>query len=598
MADGIKDQARILVVDDEEPLRKLLISALQASNEYEVFEAGDGVEAQDILSTQTVDVVVTDLVMPRLGGEALMRWMHQHYPDINCIILTGQGTMADAVEAVRVGAFDFVLKGPNTVSTLLPRVRHAVEQRRHSQETKRLHAQIEQQNIRLKEQVASLRDACQMLSQQADMIQEDFLRAANIQRALLPREPPQIEGVALDALYRPCDYVGGDLYDVVRLDDRRLGVCVADAAGHGVAAAMLAVIFKSRLCLIDPETAKPISPRAVFENLNEQLVEECRAPRMFVSSVYCLIDTATGDVTLSSAGHPPVLVHRSNGRVERISHSGPALGLTPGAQFAQIQISLLPGDRILLYTDGLFQTIKGRPSLTTEKITEILSQEELNGIDLLQRLLNSATDHTKGPQQDDITLLMVSFAPLESQVDNGVPIEKPHSSLASQSETGFEMALGRIDRTTLIHLQGHARWTYAAAFHQACITALDDRTPLILDFSNCQYLDSTFLGTIHELASRADRMETTICLQNMPPQVRALFDELGMEHVLACVVHKPQPFPDGMVTLDQVYDAAGSMHRVLKAHEALAALNEENRRQFSKLAEYLRKEIQGNSDSS
>lgn len=596
MENAIPAQAIILVVDDEEPLRRLLVSALQATDDYQLLEAGDGLEAQKILSSEPVDVVITDLVMPRMGGEELMRWADEHCLDLSWIILTGRGTMADAVEAVRMGAFDFVMKGADAVNMLLPRVRNAVRERGHARETRRLHNQIEQQNVRLQDQVDKLREACQLLSQQAEMIQEDFRRAAGIQQALLPREAPQVEGVAVNAIYRPCDRVGGDLYDVVRFDDHRLGVCVADAAGHGVAAAMLAVVFKNRLRLTDPDTSAPKQPQEVLEDLNDQLVEECQAPGMFISAAYCLLDTTTGEITIASAGHPPVLVHRGNGRVEQICHSGPALGLDSGAKFAQTRLSLQPGDRVLLYTDGLYQTLDGRANLTVERISEILSKGEAEGIELLRRLLCIATEGQGGRRQDDITLLVLSLAPIASQVDNGGPSE-PHSVGVSPAATRFEMAFGRIDNTMVIRLQGQADWTYATAFHQACVSAINESMPLALDLSPCQHLDSTFLGTIHELVTRAELAQVPMRLQGVSTRVRALFAELGMDRVLNDTVAVPFPLPEQMVTLQEVSDPEDSQRRVLQAHEALAALNEQNRRQFEKLIEYLRKEIRKHCES-
>lgn len=587
MNDETSTPATILVVDDEEPIRKMLVAALRSANEYRVFDARDGLEAQQILSAEPVDLVITDLVMPHIGGDALIRWGKEHHPDVAWIILTGQGTMASAVEAVRMGAFDFVLKGADAVTSLLPRARNAVQQRRHDLETRRLHEQIAHQNVRLGEQVAALRDACQLLTQQAETIEEDFVRAAGIQRALLPREAPSLDGVAIDALYRPCDRVGGDLYDVVRLDEHRLGICVADAAGHGVAAALLAVVFKSRLRLTDPLTGVPREPKDVFADLNDHLVEECRAPRMFVSAAYALFDAATREATIASAGHPPVLVHRSNGRVEWIARSGPALGLASGAAFSQERVVLEPGDQMLFYTDGVYQSVQDEPGLTTEYIGDLLAHERLAGIDLLRRLLDLTRQNTHGCQQDDITMLVLSLAPVSSQLDNGGAAEAPAHARAGSGR--FDMAFGHAGAATVIRLQGHGDWTYAAAFHQASLSALDERRALAFDLARCRMLDSTFLGTIHEIVDRADAAGVPVGLYGVTPQIAGLFDELGMGRVLAHRVEDAPPVPQQWVSLQEASSSEASQRRILRAHETLAALNEQNREQFAKVIEYLSK---------
>lgn len=593
MTDGPEEPARILIVDDDENLRTLLKIALGREENYMLLEAGDGIEAKEILQRESVDVVITDLAMPRLDGEELMQWGRAYDAESLWIVLTGQATMAAAIDAVRAGAFDFVPKGPDTLHSLASRVRNAVQQRRDARERKALRAHIEEQNTRLRDQVEKLRDACHLLSQQNDMIQEDFCRAADIQRALLPREAPQLDGVAVDAVYRPCDRVGGDLYDVVKLDDDRLGVCVADAAGHGVAAAMLAVLFKSRLTPRDPDTAEPRPPADVLADINDQLVDECRTPRMFVSACYGIFDSRTSEFTVASAGHPPLLVHRHDGMIEQVEHSGPALGLSVGARFKQSVVHLDAGDRILLYTDGLYQAVHGRPCLTPQQVREMLQDEDRKGIALLQQLLRGATDAQKGRQHDDITLLLLSLSAVGSQVDNG-QAANPHETSLAPETTDFELVFGRDDTTTIIRLQGQADWTYAASFHDACNCALAEGRALAVDLGPCPHLDSTFLGTIHELVTRADETHVPLALYHVQSPVRSCFEELGMQAVLRHVTAETPPLPECSETLQEALTDDASQQRVLRAHEALASLNDDNRRQFGKLIEYLRKEIEGN----
>jgi sigma-B regulation protein RsbU (phosphoserine phosphatase) len=591
MNDETGHKARLLIVDDEPAIRSLLTVALGREDDYDILEAVDGIDAQDVLQREPVDVVITDLAMPRMDGEGLMHWGREHRPDVLWIILTGQATMQAAIDAVRLGAFDFVPKGSDTIHTLPPRVRNAVCQRRHQQERQRLQAHIKTQNVRLQQQVNKLRDACELLRQQTEIIQEDFCRAADIQRALLPREAPNLDGLAVDAVYRPSDRVGGDLYDVVKLDEHRLGVCVADAAGHGVAAAMLAVIFKSRLSLKDPDTGQPLSPAVVLGELNRQLVDECRTPRMFVSACYGIFDIRTGQLAFASAGHPPALIHRNNGDIQQVEHSGPALGLSEEATFKEVPVTLQAGERVLLYTDGLFQAASGRAPLTPQEVCEQMLHSRLQGIALLQQLLREATEHQQGRQLDDITLLMLSLSSVASEVDNGQRARPSETSLG-QDASGFELSVGRDDHTTVVRLRGQADWTYASTFHEACSSALAQGRELAVDLAPCPHLDSTFLGTIHELVTRAEQAKVPVALYGVGSPVRALFEELGMQRVLSHVAPEPPPLPECSMKLHEAVDEQTSQQRILHAHETLAALNEENHQQFAQLVEYLRQEIE------
>ena len=483
----------ILIVDDELLNRKLVAGALEAAATYELLEAVDGVEAQAILLERPVDVVVTDLMMPRLDGLGLLRWAVDACPGPTFIIHSALDTFDAAVKALQLGAFDFVAKPLHSVRLLQSSVGNAVRQRRLIAEQDRLRRELEHSNERLRVHVAQLEEVCRLLREQADTIEDDLRRAELIQRALLPRAPAHLEGFAVDAVYRPSHSVGGDLYDVVRLDDRFVVLYVADAAGHGVSAAMLSVVLKHRLRMVDAQ-GHPHAPAQVLSALNAELCEECTAPGLFVTSAYCLLDTHTREVVIAAAGHPPIALRRGDGQVTLIERTGPALGLSRSAQFGETRVVLASGDRLLLYTDGLCDT---------------------------------STD--------------------------GDPFDPPRIADA--------LAVGH---------------------------------SLVLDLSRCTYLDSTFLGTIHELVERERPGGPSVRIQGAPADVRHLFDELAMNDVLAHVATETMPPPAGL-ELTPLTGPRGapsqSKERILSAHEALLGLSDKNREQFQGVVDALRTEL-------
>ena len=276
--------ARILVVDDEEGVRTFLKRALDSVHGYEVSAADSGLAAKELLQQRPFDVVVTDLLMPGMSGLELMQWAHQTCPGPTWIILSGRGTFDNAVRAVQLGAFDFITKPLPVIDSLLISVRNALSQQRMSAEREHLHQTIEQNNVRLRKQVDHLKQACRLLFDQAETIGEDLRKAELIQRAMLPSKPPEIRDFTVNTVYRPCRNVGGDLYDVVRLDDDHLVVYVADAAGHGVSAAMLAVLFKHRLPLTQGQPPTPTSPAEVLNVVNRCLLAECGRPGLFITA--------------------------------------------------------------------------------------------------------------------------------------------------------------------------------------------------------------------------------------------------------------------------------------------------------------------------
>jgi serine phosphatase RsbU (regulator of sigma subunit)/anti-anti-sigma regulatory factor len=535
-------------------------------------------------------VVITDLSMPEEGGLSLMQWSQQHCPGPAWIVLTGHGTFDTAVKALQIGAFDFLEKPLKGAEPLKNSVRNALAHQRLKADRDRLHSELQESNARLREHVQELEEAYRLLRERADSIRADLHRAGIIQRALLPQVAPRLSGFQVHALYRPSHSVGGDLYDVVRLDDRRAALLIADAAGHGLSAAMLAVLFRSQLPFIDPESRVPRPPADMLRAANRALCDGFPAPGLFLTAAYCLLDTERGTATVASAGHPPLLLFRRRGGCERIFHTGPALGLYPDADYAQQEVVLEPGDQLLFYSDGLYEWLPAGAGSPSDRIAAAFEREGRHDAEALQRLLASsqAADTPEAAPEDDVTLLVLDATPGESQLDNGT---LPSLPAPAPARAGAEILFGSDARRTTLSIQGHANWAQSAAFHDQCVAALEAERDVLIDLTLCQNLDSTFLGTIHELCERAAQAQVELHLQGVTPAVQTLFEELGMKRVLERVAAQMLPLPTRMeplITDTDPYDRALLM---LHAHESLAGLSDRNRREFDPVLELLRREL-------
>ena len=321
----------LLVVDDNQPIRELLVSALQPEGFCCIETANGATQARQRLEERSFDVVITDIIMPDGDGLELMQWASEHCPGASWMVLTGNATVDTAVRALQLGAFDFINKPLDSLANLRKTVRHALEHRRLVAERDGLIAELKDRNAQLATHVERLKAACSMLDEHAETIRADLCRAAFIQQALLPRKAPRLEHHQIHAVYRPSENVAGDLYDVVRLDDRHLVLMAADAAGHGLSAAMLAVLFRNRLPMENPESGEILRPCETLRAVNRSLAAGLTAPGLFITAAYCLLDTESGLLHMASAGHPPLLLRRSDGSIERFLHTGPALGLYPEA---------------------------------------------------------------------------------------------------------------------------------------------------------------------------------------------------------------------------------------------------------------------------
>jgi len=584
-------RASVLIVDDDEDMRELLAHMLAGDEPMQIEGASGAAEAQAAFARQPFDVVITDLNMPGGDGLSLMQWSQEQGIAASWIVLTGHGTLDRAVKALQLGAFDFISKPIRAAERVRSAVRNALAQRRLTNERDRLVGELHESNQQLHEHVDQLEEACRMLRHQADTIRADLHRAGAIQRSLLPEEAPDLSGFHVHALYRPTQSVGGDLYDVIRIDDRQVALLVADAAGHGLSAAMLAVHFRSQLRVVDPSSSAPNTPADVLSAVNRSLCESLPAPGLFLTAAYCLLDTELGEVTIASAGHPSILRISPEGGIEQFCHTGPALGLDPDAQFSQHRLQLAKGDGLLLYSDGLYECVPDDGGDMSRRIVTALTQDSAPGV----WNLGSLKQHCSGlqdrgdPLLDDVTVLLLATAPGTSVLDNGClqPLERASESVPdTQTLVGFDA-----ERITF-SIRGRGDWTQSAAFHLECAAAVGKGVDLMLDLTDCTQLDSTFLGTIHQMCGLANDAGVEFRLQGVPPPVEELFQELGMCAVLDHIVPRMLPLPNEMDPVPAAdLDTPTRALLLLRAHESLAALSDRNRAEFGPVIEQLRREV-------
>ena len=582
----------LLVVDDNQPIRELLVSALQPEGFCCIETANGATQARQRLEERSFDVVITDIIMPDGDGIELMQWASEHCPGASWMVLTGNATVDTAVRALQLGAFDFINQPLDSLANLRKTGRHALEHRRLVAERDGLIAELKDRNAQLATHVERLKAACSMLDEHAETIRADLCRAAFIQQALLPRKAPRLEHHQIHAVYRPSENVAGDLYDVVRLDDRHLVLMAADAAGHGLSAAMLAVLFRNRLPMENPESGEILRPCETLRAVNRSLAAGLTAPGLFITAAYCLLDTESGLLHMASAGHPPLLLRRSDGSIERFLHTGPALGLYPEATFSQHETRLEKGDRLLIHTDGVYERFVDGATGSEEDLVAILEEDGEAADALLERLLwgaSSAGD--AAAREDDVTLIVLDATPGTSALDNGALLSAPAAPTPiSLMRAG--VLVGGGDEQLALCIRGRGDWTQSAAFHRECVAAIEAQRRVMLDLTLCHHLDSTFLGTIHELAERAEKGHREFRIQGVMPPVEKLFVELGMKSALERMVSTLLPLPLDMKLLaDTVLDPQARALRVLRAHQDLAALNERNAREFDPLLERLRREV-------
>ncbi|HLL89588.1 MAG TPA: PP2C family protein-serine/threonine phosphatase [Tepidisphaeraceae bacterium] len=254
---------------------------------------------------------------------------------------------------------------------------------------------LQQEMEHLRAEIKLLRHRDETLNFSMNRIDEELRLAAKLQQDFLPKSMPTLGNVRFHTLYRPAGYVSGDLYDIVRLDERHVGFYMADAVGHGMPAALLTMFIKN--ALVTKEIAEGryrlLDPAESLTRLNEAMVEQNLSQATFATAVYGIIDTQSLVLTYARAGHPHPILMRSDGALLELDADGGLLGIFSGEQFESRSVQLASGDRLFVYTDGVElafgdaaadsehwrQELRGRRLLDTAKLISDLT-ENLDGV--------------------------------------------------------------------------------------------------------------------------------------------------------------------------------------------------------------------------
>jgi len=240
-------------------------------------------------------------------------------------------------------------------------------------------------------------------------IQEELGMARQIQLSLLPAGFPEMPGIKVAASYLPCSTIGGDFYEVIKLDEHRLGVLMFDVVGHGVPAALVAVMAKM---IFTENIAKGLPPREILSLTNEKLFSHFQGKR-HVAAFYGILETDSGKFVFAKGGHPPAIVVRGREkRTESLSVDGIFIGLFPGSTYEEKEVTIARNDRLVMFTDGLIETFNASDQyFGLKKLEEQLIETMGFPVDVMvSALLNKQKNFRDNtPQMDDITLLVLQM---------------------------------------------------------------------------------------------------------------------------------------------------------------------------------------------
>jgi sigma-B regulation protein RsbU (phosphoserine phosphatase) len=383
---------RILVVDDDSMMRFNIAGYLEDSGYY-VLEAGDGDNAIAAVREQPPDLVLCDLRMPGRDGLDVMRELHDGFPELPVIAVSGTGVLNDAVDALRAGAWDFVIKPIQNMAVLEHAVTGALHKARLIRDNRRYQQDLEQANRTLRDNLQQMR--------------EDASAARRIQRQIMPERRQRFGPYAMSRCLLPSLVMSGDFVDYFAIDRGHIGFYLADVSGHGVSSAFVTVLLKSyvnsqleRLSKDGDATVR--DPQQLLEHLNYAMLDQ--RLEKYLTIFYGVIDSDSNRLDYCFGGHYPSPVLFDGSRARFLPGRGPPIGLFRDAVYDGGSLALPEQFTLALFSDGILEVLPGES--VEHKQSRLLKALEALDNDADGLIASLGLGSGQG-YPDDITLLLL-----------------------------------------------------------------------------------------------------------------------------------------------------------------------------------------------
>jgi phosphoserine phosphatase RsbU/P len=401
---------RILVVEDTLIARTMLERTLRKWG-YQVDSVSNSHDAMQCLIKEPIQIVITDWVMPGGDGPSLCREIRaQNFPYYTYIVLvTSLEGSESAIQGLESGADDFVRK-PIQLDELHARIRAG-------ERVLALEKVLQERN----EELFNLSNS--LLAAQK-LINRDLETAAKMQQKLLPASASKCLNVTIDWLFRPSALVSGDIFNFFRLDETRVGFYALDVVGHGVSSAMFTLTL-TRLLTPEIQRDSPLKrklpekpyyeivrPELVMAILNSQFQTSTES-WLYFTMVYGVVDTIANTIELSQAGHPNPVHIPIDEAARFIGDGGFPIGITEAAEYDTIVINYRPGDRLVLYSDGITECEGTTGEMFGDKqLLEFLEQNRSLPIQEVSKAMSERIREWRGDEsyEDDISMLILEMS--------------------------------------------------------------------------------------------------------------------------------------------------------------------------------------------
>ena len=380
---------RTLIADDEPDILTALRLLLK-NDGYEPETVSSPAAVLEAIERRQFDVVLIDLNYARdttsgREGIDLISRIHALDPSLPIVVMTAWATVDLAVEAMRRGVRDFVQKpweNARLLQTLRKQVKHARARR-------------------------TMEDRLTQGRKSEAQLQRELIEARELQENLLTNPSLSMPGLQIAINWQPATTVGGDYVAAFEIDDEHAALCVADVVGKGLPAALLMSNFQAALKSF---ALQYLSPAELSTRLNRVLYSNIPLHK-FITAFYGVVNIPRRTLTFTNAGHNPPLLMRANGECVRLEAGGSVLGAFPDLDYVQDEIELHPGDRVLLFTDGLSEAVdENDEQFGEQRLNDLLCEHRHRTSDELKQIVFDTVAEFCGHNfRDDAALMIVGI---------------------------------------------------------------------------------------------------------------------------------------------------------------------------------------------
>jgi sigma-B regulation protein RsbU (phosphoserine phosphatase) len=375
----MKRPLRILHLEDDPGDVELVQATLEEEGiEFETVVVATREEFSAELEKGDVDLILADFALPAFDGMSALAIVREKHPELPFIFVSGRLGEEAAIESLRNGATDYVLK--NRLSRLAPAVNRALSEAQERAELRRAEQGLRESELR------------------RIQLQLELTYAAEIQAKLLPRNTPDIPGFDIAARCVPAKQVGGDFFDWLEVSPGILSLTIGDVMGKGMAAAILMATVRAAIRSVI-QHHRPSTSLFLAENA---LMPDLESSESFVTLFHGRLNAADRSLAFVDCGHGYAFVRRENGAVESLNPRGLPMGIPGRKTYRQGKVNFTKGDILVLYSDGLVDA-KPELALNNEALAGHLEGTASAG-EMVDRLVDLT--ETEGPLPDDVTVLV------------------------------------------------------------------------------------------------------------------------------------------------------------------------------------------------